>query len=132
MTRRYEITGVKVSFGPGTVLGLTDKQAEIRLQSLKKLGGDRYTVTSAVEFKRGEVVRLAADVPKGLAGKIVLIDDEKSDENKTPPPESYSFRHKGSGRYEIVDAKGIVVSKKLLTKDEANAFLRKLKEEGEQ
>ncbi|MGE3622997.1 MAG: hypothetical protein AB7H77_03855 [Bdellovibrionales bacterium] len=128
MTKRYEITGVKVSFGPGAVLGLTDKQAEARLQSLKKINGDRYTVTGIVEFKRGEIVAIESDPPKGLAGKLALIEDEKSEEKKTPPAE-YSLHHKGGGRYEVVDAEGKVVSKKLLTKDEANAFLRKLSEE---
>lgn len=128
MTRRYEITGVKVSFGPGTVLGLTDKQAGARLHSLNKINGDRYTVTSPVEFKRGETVALASDLPKGLADKLSLIEDEKSEEKKAPPP-AYAMHHKGGGRYEVVDAEGKVVSKKLLTKDEANAFLRKLSEE---
>lgn len=127
MTRRYEITGVKVSFGPGIVLGLTDKQAEARLPNLQKINGDRYTVTGTVEFKRGEIIALASDLPKGLAGKLALIEDEKSEEKN--PPAEYSLHHKGGGRYEVVDADGKVVSKKLLTKDEANAFLRKLSEE---
>ena len=128
MTRRYEITGVKVAFGPGTVLGLTDKQAGSRLHSLKKISGDRYTVTDIVEFKRGETVALASDLPKGLAGRLALIEDEKSEEKKAQPAE-YSLHHKGGGRYDVVNAEGKVVSKKLLTKDEANAFLRKLSEE---
>lgn len=124
MTRRYEVTGIRVSFGPGTVLTLTDKQAEIRLTSLKKISGDRYTVISAVEFKRGEIIKFASDVPKGLMGKLALIESP----TETAPAE-YALHHKGGGRYDVVDAAGKVVSERLLTKDEANELVRELKSE---
>lgn len=122
MTKRYEVTGAKVSFGPGSVLGLTDKQAGVRLQSLKKLGGGRYNVTAPVEFKQGEVITLDSDVPKGLLGKLALVEEQM-----TYP--AYALHHKGGGRYHVVDAGGRTVSDRLLTKEEAQALIRKLREE---
>ncbi len=124
MTKQYEVTGIKVAFGPGIALGLTDEQAQPRLSCLKKipkgLYAGLYQVTAPVEFKQGEVIGLDTEVPKSFIHKLAPIDAADSD------PQGFKIRHKGSGRYDVVDAKGVLVTDRLLSKEDAEALAGKL------
>lgn len=125
MTKQYEVTGVRVSFGPGFLLQLTEQQAQSRLQNLKKQKDGIYKVVSAVEFKRGEVIGVPGGaVPKALTGAVAEVGDRK----KVAPSIS-SLRHQGFGRYDVLDADGVVLTEKPLPKAEAQAFLDKLTRE---
>lgn len=129
MTKQYQVTGVKVSFGPGIALGLTDEQAQPRLSCLKKipkgLYAGLYQVTAPVEFKQGEVIGLDVEVPKSLIHKLAPLDTAEDD------PQGFKIRHKGSGRYDVVDGKGVLVTDRLLSKDEAEALVEKLTAEAQ-
>lgn len=62
--KKYVVTAVKISFGPGAVLSLTPDLAAPRLHNLQKLNRDLYEVQNTVEFKRGEVLGYGGDVNK--------------------------------------------------------------------
>ena len=119
MAKRYQVTGVKAIFGPGFVLELTEGQAQPRLSNLRKLGQGRYSVTTPVEFKQGEVIGTDIAIPKTLGHKLTPVDQDDGDE-------AYKIRHKGSGRYDVVDAKGELVTDRLLSKEEAESLVGKL------
>ena len=81
---KYIVTGSKVVFGTGLVLGLSDEQAKIRSLQLKK-SGKNYQVLTNVEFKKGEVIDI---VPKNLTkatlGQLELAEPQ---EKNIPPKE---------------------------------------------
>ncbi len=106
MTKQYEVTGVKVSFAPGFLLQLTEQQAQKRLQSLQKQKDGLYRVVTAVEFKRGEVVGIPdGAVPKALTAAVTEVGGQK----KAATP---SLRHQGFGKYDVIDAEGVVLTEK--------------------
>lgn len=63
--RKY-IATAPVSFHPGAVLLLSEAQAATRGHALQSLGDGRYAVQSPVQFKAGEEIGVAGDVPKAL------------------------------------------------------------------
>ncbi|MBI4030849.1 MAG: hypothetical protein HY370_04175 [Proteobacteria bacterium] len=125
--RLYEVTGVKVSFVPGFLLRLKDEQVQPRLQSLQKVKDNLYRVTAHVEFKRGEMIGIPdGGVPKAL---VSLVAEVGADKSAPPPPEVPTLRHQGFGKYDVVDAAGVVLTEKPLQKAEAQALIDKLTKE---
>lgn len=130
LIKQYEITGVKVSFAPGFILGLTERQAQPRLQSLRKLDGNLYSVISPVEFKRGEVIGIPdGNVPKALVNALGEVAGEK----KAPPAKGMPvLKHRHFGKYDVIGGDGSVLTAKPLPKEEAQAFLDRLSAKGGQ
>ena len=122
--RLYEVTGVKVSFAPGFLLRLKDEQVQPRLQSLQKVKDGLYRVSSHVEFKRGEVIGIPdCGIPKAL---VSLVAEVGAEEKESALP---TLRHQGFGKYDVVDAEGVVLTEKPLPKAEAQALIDKLTKE---
>lgn len=72
---KYIVTGSKVSFGAGFVLGLSEEQIKTRIFQLKKYGKN-YQVLAAVEFKKGEIVDIISkNLTKATLGQLKLLDD---------------------------------------------------------
>ena len=81
---KYIVTGSKVVFGTGLVLGLSDEQAKIRSLQLKK-SGKNYQVLTNVEFKKGEVIDIVTkNLTKATLGQLELAEPQEKD---TPPKE---------------------------------------------
>lgn len=81
---KYIVTGSKVVFGTGLVLGLSDEQAKIRSLQLKK-SGKNYQVLTNVEFKKGEVIDIVTkNLTKATLGQLELAESQEKD---TPPKE---------------------------------------------
>ena len=127
MTKQYEVTGGKIIFGPGFVLGLAEKQAQLRLKNLQKLKDGLYRVIASVEFKRGEVIGIPdGAVPKTMASSLAEIGGiAKKTTGSSPTPATLTLRHQGFGKYDVLDADGVVLTEKPLPKIEAQAFLDK-------
>lgn len=62
-----------LTFGPGTVLALTLKQAEARRHILRDVSEGVYETMGQTQFKRGETLGLEGEVPKALRS-AVLVD----------------------------------------------------------
>lgn len=56
------------------ILGLTEEQAAVRRHALKKLADGRYEVASPVQFKAGEKIGYAGEMPKTL-GQLLETPD---------------------------------------------------------
>lgn len=75
---KYRVEGRPWRFGVGTVLFLTEAQAEVRAHALKPLGHDCYIVESGqVTFKAGEEIGLKDPPPK--AAPLVVLADEAAE-----------------------------------------------------
>ena len=73
---KYIVTGSKVVFGTGLVLGLSDEQAKIRSLQLKK-SGKNYQVLTNVEFKKGEVIDIVTkNLTKATLGQLELAEQK--------------------------------------------------------
>lgn len=126
MTKKYEVTGGKIVFGPGFLLGLEEKQAQSRLKNLQKLKDGLYRVITAVEFKRGEVIIIPdGAVSKTMVGSLTEVTGTTK-KSANPTPATLALRHQGFGKYDVVDAGGVVLTEKSLPKIEAQTFLDKL------
>lgn len=74
---KYTVTGTKVTFGAGFVLGLSDEQINSRQMQLKKYGKN-YQVVSTVEFKKGEVIEIfSKNLTKATLGQLELLEPQK-------------------------------------------------------
>lgn len=74
---KYIVTGSKVVFGTGLVLGLSNEQAKIRSLQLKK-SGKNYQVLSNVEFKKGEVIDIVTkNLTKATLGQLELAEPQE-------------------------------------------------------
>ena len=69
---RYRTTGA-VTFGAGTVLGLSDAQAAARESALLPLGKGLFQTRQAVQFKAGEELRVEGGIPKALADDLDAV-----------------------------------------------------------
>jgi len=62
--QQMQLSG-KVEIGVGRTLQLTEQQAAVRVDSLKKVGKDVYEVVKMIEFKAGEIIGVEfIEVPK--------------------------------------------------------------------
>jgi hypothetical protein len=59
-----------VRFGAGALLGLTEAQLRGRQHALKAAAKGLHQVVTEVQFKRGEELVIAGDVPKVLANAL--------------------------------------------------------------
>lgn len=57
------------------VVRLTKEQYSARMYALEKLGGDRYQINGAVQFKVGEAFGYEGDLPKTIGAEQVITDD---------------------------------------------------------
>lgn len=74
---KYIVTGSKVVFGTGLVLGLSDEQAKIRSLQLKK-SGKNYQVLTNVEFKKGEIIDIVTkNLTKATLGQLELAEPQE-------------------------------------------------------
>lgn len=72
---KYVVTGSKVSFGVGFVLGLSEEQIQTRIFQLKKYGKN-YQVLAAVEFKKGEIIDIISkNLTKATLEQLELLED---------------------------------------------------------
>ena len=82
---KYIVTGSKVVFGTGLVLGLSDEQAKIRSLQLKKTGKN-YQVLTNVEFKKGEVIDIVTkNLTKATLGQLELAEPQEPAAAKSSP-----------------------------------------------
>ena len=59
-----------VTFPAGTRLGLSQEQAAARIAALQEAGKGFYVALQPVQFKAGEVIGMAGEMPKAL-GELV-------------------------------------------------------------
>ncbi|HEY0847401.1 MAG TPA: hypothetical protein VGE12_18675 [Noviherbaspirillum sp.] len=74
------MTTAVVSFGPGTVLGLSKAQAASRSHALTPVK-DRegwFETTTHVQFKRGEELLYAGNLPKAMADLLTSPEKAKA------------------------------------------------------
>lgn len=73
--RKFTVTGV-LSLPAGSVLGLSERQAEARRHALKTRAAGVYEATSPVQFKAGEAIAFAGELPKALASLVEPAADK--------------------------------------------------------
>lgn len=123
MTQRYEVTGVKVKFGPGFVLELDKEQADSRAHLLEKIKSGHYRVLTQVEFKRGEAIGIVSgDVPKAWMG-FLKAEGSQDDDDIVLPVKTI---HRGFGKWDVVDERDVSVNAESLKKEDAQALADKL------
>lgn len=134
MTKRYKVTGVKVRFGPGFVLGLEKSQADARAHVLHHKKGSLYAVLDTVEFKQGEIIGISeGDIPKSWWDTLEEIESKKAKKANVPPAADgqYTIKHRHFGKYDVIDPDGNAVTEDPLPKEEALAYLEELSSEAE-
>lgn len=120
MATKYKVTGVKVRFGSGFILALSDDQAEIRSAQLKKAKKKgQYEVLSTVEFKQGEEIGVVkGEIPKSWWDTV-----EQVSAKERPEPSEFKMVHKGFGKWDVLNADGEPINTEPLTKEEAQKLL---------
>jgi pyruvate/2-oxoglutarate dehydrogenase complex dihydrolipoamide acyltransferase (E2) component len=79
--KKYSISK-GVTLNPGTVLGLTDKQAASRAHALREVKKGVFEVLSPVQFKIGEVIGYEGDLPRVIATALEDSDAKSEDAGK--------------------------------------------------
>nr|QIM10453.1 hypothetical protein PlAlph_3450 [uncultured Alphaproteobacteria bacterium] len=98
---KYVVTGSKVVFGTGLVLGLSDEQAKIRSLQLKKFGKN-YQVLTNVEFKKGEIIDIVTkNLTKATLGQLELAEPQE----KAAPPKGISIPTKPVAQTKLITEK---------------------------
>lgn len=88
---KYLVTGPRVVFGTGFVLGLSEEQIQSRKHLLEK-NRQGYKVISTVEFKKGETVDIITkSLTKSTLSALELVDKSK----KAPEETDVSGENKG-------------------------------------
>ena len=120
MATKYKVTGVKVRFGSGFILALSDDQAETRPTQLKKTKKKgQYEVLSTVEFKQGEEIGVVkGDIPKSWWDTVEQVSAKEQ-----PEPSEFKMVHKGFGKWDVLDADDNPINTEPLTKEEAQKLL---------
>ncbi len=120
MATKYKVTGVKVRFGSGFILALSDDQAETRPTKLKKTKKKgQYEVLSTVEFKQGEEIGVVkGDIPKSWWDTV-----EQVSAIERPDPSEFRMVHRGFGKWDVLDADDNPINTEPLTKEEAQKLL---------
>lgn len=120
MATKYKVTGVKVRFGSGFILALSDDQAETRPTQLKKTKKEgQYEVLFTVEFKQGEEIGVVkGDIPKSWWDTV-----EQVSAKERPEPSEFKMVHKGFGKWDVLDADDNPINTEPLTKEEAQKLL---------
>ena len=120
MATKYKVTGVKVRFGSGFILALSDDQAETRPTQLKKAKKKgQYEVLSTVEFKQGEEIGVVkGDIPKSWWDTV-----EQVSAKERPEPSEFKMVHRGFGKWDVLGADDNPINTEPLTKEEAQKLL---------
>lgn len=72
--RRYRLID-QVTFGPGTLLGLSEAQlARRRHAAVFEAAGDAHRTITLVQFKAGEELGVDGDLPRSLSSKMQLLE----------------------------------------------------------
>jgi hypothetical protein len=75
----YRVTEASINIHAG-ILVLNNSQAQARKHRLSDLGHSRYEVTDPpVTFKRGEVVGLEGELPKGMGHSVEEVEPDRED-----------------------------------------------------
>ena len=86
-----------VTFGPGTVLGLTKEQVALRSTKLSHVEKNRYSVTDEVHFKLGEVIEVELEhLPRAVQTHLAALEAEKKRRNRKAPVEGQEGTNEGS------------------------------------
>lgn len=93
--KKYIVQEKVATFGVGIVLSLTDQQAAIRKDNLKKVKNG-YIVNEAVSFKKGEVIGIVeGNVPKKLLSSLSETDKENAKNDNTEKSKNNQAQQKG-------------------------------------
>lgn len=88
--KTYRVEGGTALFGPGAVLGLTEKQAVPRALRIDRMGKEGELIVcrtrEAIEFKAGEEIALVAAPDKGMAERLVPVGHEDGMPRREPDP----------------------------------------------
>lgn len=76
--KRYRVTGFSITLGNG-VIKLTEQQASIRRTSLEPVDETAgvYEITRPIQFKRGEVIGYAEELPKTHLEELEELDEKR-------------------------------------------------------
>ena len=126
--KNYEVNAPFISFGIGIVLKLSESQADIRSQSLRRKKNDLFEVIEPVQFKQGEKISAdPAQLTKSILERLSEISDKKPDSNKPEVPTEYPcIQHISFGKYNVFDAEKNLLTPKPIKKDEAEKILAEL------
>jgi hypothetical protein len=128
--QNYEVTGSFVSFGIGIELKLSEDQAEIRSNSLKKKRNDIYEVVEPVHFKQGEKISISSDaLSKTLLDQLQEISSEPEDDSDEEVENNGQYpriQHVSFGRYNVFDENKNLLTSKPIKKDEAEKMLSEI------
>lgn len=126
--KNYEVNAPFISFGIGIVLKLSESQADIRSQSLRRKKNDLFEVIEPVQFKQGEKISAdPAQLTKSILERLSEISDKKPDGNKPEVPTEYPcIQHISFGKYNVFDAEKNLLTPKPIKKDEAEKILAEL------
>lgn len=126
----YEVTGIFVSLGVGIELKLSENQADIRSNSLRKKGNDIYEVIEPIYFKQGEKISISSDaLSKILLDQLKEISSEAeddSDEEVESDGQYPCIQHVSFGRYNVFDENKNLLTQKPIKKDEAEKILSEI------
>lgn len=75
-----QVKAVKALFGAGSVLELTADQSKPRAHNLRQMGENLFEVINPVEFRTGEVLGFAGDVPLTLLDLLEVSGPEPVEE----------------------------------------------------
>ena len=126
----YEVTGSFVIFGVGIELKLSESQAEIRSNSLKKKANDLYEIIEPVHFKQGEKVSISSEaLSKTLLEQLQEISSESEDDSDEEVENNDQYpciHHVSFGRYNVFDENKNLLTSKPIKKDEAEKILSEI------
>lgn len=74
---KYVVTA-PLTIGAGAEMRLTKEQAAARRGRLRDLGRGLFAVEAPVEFKAGEVIETAVQLPKASAQLVDVVSDKRA------------------------------------------------------
>ena len=75
------------TFPAGTRLGLSQEQAAARIAALQEAGKGVYVALQPVQFKAGEVIGMAGEMPKALGELVGRMPTKRAAKPAPPEPE---------------------------------------------
>ena len=76
-----------VTFPAGTRLGLSQEQAAARIAALQEAGKGVYVALQPVQFKIGEVIGMAGEMPKALGELVGKMPTKRAARHVAPEAE---------------------------------------------
>lgn len=76
------------TFPAGTRLGLSQEQAVARIAALQEAGKGVYVATQPVQFKAGEVIGMAGEMPKALGELVGRMPTKRAARYAAPEAEA--------------------------------------------